>query len=184
MCAGCVDTHSYVDPKFRDADYLSIRALDKPHPIILTVHYQINGKPLERMDARLRNNIIKDLAPTRTFSNADIGQTNQAGRLEITVNNVNDNSDSSGSGKRAALGITFGLVGYEKIDKYVMTAIYMPAEGSQVTKTYNHAIYTIVGAHSAPEGMEESLSGPDAFDKVIEDMLLNFVRDLQKSGNL
>ena len=69
------------------------------------------------------------------------------------------------SGKGLGSGLTLGLAGSEVVDGYEMTAIYTPAEGYPVTKTYNHAIHTTIGLHSAPKGMEPLLLA-DAFDQV------------------
>ena len=172
---------SYVDPKFRDADYLSIKAPDSPRPVVVTAIFQTNGKPKKQLHTLVRKKVTKVLAATRIFTEAANAQTNQAGRLEITVNNVGDIGGAVGKG--VGTGLTFGLAGSAVVDGYEMTAIYTPVGGSPVTKTYKHAIHSTVGLHSAPKGMEP-VPIADAFDQVVEDMLLNFLRDLQKDGNL
>jgi hypothetical protein len=181
ICTGCTASKAYIDPKFRDADYLSIKASDSPRPVLVTATFQTNGKPNKQLHTLVRKKVTKVLAATRVFTEPANAQTNQAGRLEITVNNVANIGGAVGKG--VGTGLTLGLAGSEVVDGYEMTAIYTPTGGSPVTKTYKHAIHTTIGVHSAPEGMEPVPSA-DAFDQVVEDMLLNFLRDLQKDGNL
>ena len=65
-----------------------------------------------------------------------------------------------------------------------MTAVYTPASGDAISRTYEHSLYsTTIGNHSPPEGMEP-VPNELSFDQIMEDMLLNFLSDLQKAGVL
>ena len=181
ICTGCLSAKHYVDPTFHDANYLSIKTPDSPRPIVVIATFQVNGKPKKEADPIVFRKVTKVLAATRIFIEATNAQTNQAARLEIVVNNIAD--IGSAEGKGFGTGLTLGLAGSEIVDRYEMTAIYTPAGGLPIKKIYKHAIYSTIGAHSAPAGMEP-VSIEDAFDQVVEDMLLNFLRDLQKNGDL
>lgn len=179
--SGCLQVKCYVDPQFRSADYLSIKAPANPTPVVVTAIFQTNGKPKKQLHTVVRKQITKVLAATRVFTEATSTRTNEAGRLDVTVNNVGD--IGSAVGKGFGTGLTFGLAGSAVVDGYVMTATYSPPAGASVTKTYKHALHSTVGLHSAPKGMEP-VPMADAFDQVVEDMLLNFLRDLQKESIL
>ncbi|HEY5041459.1 MAG TPA: hypothetical protein VIK53_05595 [Verrucomicrobiae bacterium] len=181
FCTGCLSTKSYVDPTFHDANYLSIRTPASPRPVVVVAMFQVNGKPKKELNSIVFRKVTKILAATRVFIQASNAQTNQAARLEITVNNITD--IGSAEGKGFGTGFTLGLAGSEVVDRYEMTAIYTPSGGLPIKKIYKHAIFSTIGAHSAPKGMEP-VSISDAFDQVVEDMLLNFLRDLQESGSL
>src|SRR5215831_10009127 len=82
-------------------------------------------------------------------------------------------------GKGFATGLTFGLAGSEVVDGYEMSVSYTPVGGSPMCRKYKHAIHTTIGALKAPSGMQPAPLA-DAFDQVVEDMLLNFLRDFQQ----
>jgi len=181
-CAGCMAHKSYIDPQFHDADYQSIKVPDSPRPVTVAVTFLTNGSPNEAAKVPVRTQAVKVLTATRVFTERTNPQTSPAGRIEITVNNIGDTSEAMRKGWNT--GASLGLVGNEIVDGYEMTATYAPAGGSPVTRTYKHAIHHTFGAHSALEGMELLPSGDAAFERVLEDMLLNFVRDLQKDGTV
>jgi hypothetical protein len=180
VCAtGCLATKAYVDPKFRSADYLSIKAPGTPLPVTVTATFQTNGKANKHLHNVVRKKLTKVLAATRVFTEPVNTNATPAGRLDLTVNNVGNLAGAAGKG--FATGLTLGLAGSEVVDGYVMTAIYTPSGGAAVTRTYEHAIHSTIGLHSAPKGMEP-VPLAEAFDQVIEDMVLNFLRDLQRDG--
>jgi len=115
------------------------------------------------------------------FAEADATSAPQAVRLEVTVNNIGNLG--SAYGKEFATRLTLGLVGSHVIDGYEMTVVHSRPGGRQSTKKYKHAVHTIVGAQSGPKGMEP-VPRADAFDQVVEEMLLSFLRDLQTEGLL
>jgi hypothetical protein len=179
FCSGCISPKSYVDPRFRETNYADLKPLDQPHPVVLTVHFLVNGQPKQQVDSTLRSAVRPVLAKSRVFTESGDSSSADAGHLDVTVNDVGNMGASRAKG--FGTGLTLGLVGSEVVDGYVMTATYAPPNGTPITKSYNHAIHTTIGVHGAPEGMEP-MPLPAAFRKVVEDMLLNFFRDVQKAG--
>lgn len=182
LLTGCLSPKSYVDPKFRDATYLSLKPQEKAIPVTVEASFQLNGKEVKRQNQQVRSRVNKVLFNSRVFCEPDVEQRAAAGRLKIVVNDRGN--IGSAVGKGMVTGFTFGLVGAKVVDSYAMTAEYTPANGKPlVSKTYEHAIHSTVGVHSAPAGLEP-VAMEVAFDQIIEDMLLNFLRDLQKENLL
>ena len=67
-------------------------------------------------------------------------------------------------------------------DYYDFTIEYQNG-GTSKSFAYKHAIHTTVGNSPAPIPVEPVPLG-DAFGKVVEDIILNFVREMQQSGEL
>ena len=181
LCSGCLAPTSYVDPQFRRASYQSLRNIERPHRVTVGVEFQVNGKREKEQENIVRRKVVRVLGATRMFAEADTASASEAGRLDVTVNNFG--SVGSAFGKEFATRMTFGLVGSHVIDDYEMTVIYSRPGGPAKTKKYKHAVHTIVGAESKPKGMEP-VPRADAFDQVVEEMLLSFLRDLQSEGQL
>ena len=177
---GCLSIKSYVDPKFRDATYQSVRTPETPTPAVVTCEFQMNGKHGHKnQDALVRRKAMRVLTSTKVFSEVEASAGASVGQLQIRINNVGDIGGAVGKG--FATGLTFGLAGSEVVDGYEMTVIYTPAGGSPTTKVYKHAIHSTIGAHAPPPGMQP-VPLADAFDQVVEEMLLNCLRDFQRDG--
>lgn len=181
VCSGCLAPKSYVDPQFRRASYQSIRNIESPHQVTVEVEFQINGKREKQEESIVRRKVIRVLGATRMFAEADATSVSQAGRLEVTVNNLG--SIGPTVGKEFATKLTFGLVSSHVIDDFEMTVVYSPPGGTPGTRKYKHAVHTIIGTQSGPKGMEP-VPRADAFDQVVEEMLLSYLRDLQTEGLL
>jgi hypothetical protein len=182
LCSGCLSVKFYVDPQFRDATYKSVKYADNPKPVRITTEFQTNGsRGGEQQQTMLHSKVMRVLTVTRVFAEPDAASPAQAGQLQFTVNNVGDIGAAIGKG--IGTGLTFGLAGSHVVDGYVMTVTYTPPGMQPISRQYKHAIHSTIGVHSAPEGMQPVPIG-DAFDQVIEDMLLNFLRDLQKEGSV
>lgn len=78
-------------------------------------------------------------------------------------------------------GLTFGLVGSHVTDNYEMTVRL--TQGEIVTKRYQHAILSTVGNASGPPGMT-SVNFATAVNQVIDDLVLNSLKDFQAGGLL
>jgi hypothetical protein len=182
ICTGCINAKTYVDPQFRKATYQDIKRSDQLLPVTIAVEFQVNGKPgSKQQNVIVSRKVLRVLAATKVFVEANSTNTMHAGNLKITVNDFGDMGAAVGKG--FATGLTLGLAGSEVVDNYEMTIVYRPANGESISKQYRHAIHTTIGAHSAPAGME-AVPPTDAFDQVVEEMLLNFIQGLQKEGKL
>ena len=79
--------------------------------------------------------------------------------------------------------LSFGLVGSTVTDYYEMKVL-IHMNGKVITKDgIKHALHTRIGMGSTPEGVEV-LPAQTAFERAVEQMLLNAIRELQQSGEL
>jgi hypothetical protein len=181
LTSGCFSPKAYLDPQFRRATLIDVKPSDSPKPVVVEASFQVNGKNKPGVDKYVLSRVMKVLRTAKVFAEDNTNQQVKASHLKIIVNNIGDLGAAAGKG--VATGLTFGLAGSEVVDNYEMTAVYTPAGGIPITKIYKHAIHSTIGAHSAPPGMEP-VPRELAFDQVMEDMLLNFLNDLQKEGAL
>jgi hypothetical protein len=108
------------------------------------------------------------------------GKGTADGEISFVVNNVANVGDAAAKG--FGTGLTFGLVGSHVTDGYEMTVRLTQGDAVDVRK-YQHAIYTTVGNASGPPGVP-AVSFATAFNQVIDDLVLNYIRDMQVAGRL
>jgi hypothetical protein len=80
-------------------------------------------------------------------------------------------------------GLTSGLTGSQGAIVYSFTATYQPPGKEAVKKTYPHAVHIVKGTNPAL-GDSMPMTASHAVDSVVEQVVLNFLRDLQKDGKL
>lgn len=180
MCVsvtGCLSTKSYVDPEFRKAAYSDIGKVATKYKGNIDVEFQRNGKHLSKVDKELRTHVEKVFRATGV-----VELTTEPVELKIKViaNNIADLDEARRKG--FATGLTFGAAGTTVTDYYDFT-IECQNGGTNKSFTYKHAIHTTVGNSPAPIPVEPLPLG-EAFGKVVEDIILNFVREMQQSGEL
>ena len=181
VTSGCLSTKAYVDPQFRRAAFADVKPSDNPKPVVVEASFQVNGKDKPSVNKFVLSRVMKVLRAAKVFAEGNTTQQAKASHLKIVVNNFGDLGAAAGKG--VGTGLTFGLAGSEVVDNYEMTVVYTPVAGSPITKTYKHALHTTIGVHSAPPNLEP-VPRELAFDQVMQDMLLNFLSDLQKEGAL
>jgi hypothetical protein len=81
-------------------------------------------------------------------------------------------------------GLTFGAIGARTADTFVFTALYTPAGGEPVRKEYRRAVYGVIGNRAGPKGAPALSSFDEALDRVIEDVVLTLLRDLDAEAGL
>ncbi len=173
--SGCVSSRSYVDPQYRKAGYDAIARLDPPIPVALDVKFLRNGALAPEGDPALRANAERTLRATGAFVPAADAAT-ASRTISIVANNI---SDSSAAGwKGFGTGLTFGLAGSTIEDGYEFTCTYRDATGHGISKVYKDVIYTALGDDRPPAG-QPTTTANDAFAHVVEDAVLNFVKDLE-----
>jgi len=181
--SGCFAvTRSYVDPGLPKASYSDLRPRADPQPLYLTVEFLTHEKPNPQGSALVFEKARKILLASRLFSSVASAAGERSDHLAIVMQNVGDTAEA---GRRGAVtGLTFGLAGSLVTDGYVVTATYTRVgKESQFRKDYVHAIHSSVGLQKGPEGLPP-MSLSEAFDKVVEDLVLNVLRDLQQGGYL
>ena len=174
---GCLSTKSYVDPQFRKATYSDIGKVATKYKGNIDVEFQRNGEHLSNVDKELRTHVEKVFRTTGV-----VEPTTEPAELKIKViaNNIADMGEARSKG--FATGLTFGAAGSTVTDYYDFT-IECRNGGTNKSFAYKHAIHTTVGNSPAPIPVEPLPLG-ESFGKVVEDIILNFVREMQQSGEL
>lgn len=175
---GCISPRSFVDPSVPKVAYEDLRKRSEPLRLKVAVEFQRNGTHLPRADAALRDHAERTLRATGLVQPVE---AQEVGDISITVNNLGDVGQAAAKG--FGTGLTFGLVGSTVMDAYEMTVV-MTVNGRQIRRSaVKHALYTAIGNTTLPEGVETVPPGV-AFGKVVEQLLLRTLRDMQRSGEL
>ena len=111
----------------------------------------------------------------------ETGKPENLDRLQIVLNNTTDMSDAVGKGIKT--GLTFGAAGSMVTDYYTFTATFTPLGKPPVQKVYRHALHTTIGNAEGPKGLTP-LAMQEAFDKTLEELVLNLLLDLQEEEQL
>lgn len=174
---GCISPKSYVDPQYHKASYETIQRLQQPIPVKVNVEFQRNENHLPKADNSLRTSVEQVLRASGVFApNLDSKKT-----ISITANNFGDLGAAVTKG--IGTGLTFGAIGSMVSDNYDFSCSFISEDGKQENAKYKHVIYTTIGNKKGPEGLTPTLPA-DAFNKVVEDVVLNFVKDLQDKGSI
>ncbi|MES2682475.1 MAG: hypothetical protein V4650_03070 [Pseudomonadota bacterium] len=163
---------SYADPNFHRTDYKDVVTSSAPMPVRVEVQFQRDGKPREQSAGVLRTHVERTLIASGAFA-PDLNATSL---LRVVVNNVTDRATARKVG--VVTGLSFGLSGGIVTDEYQFNIVYTDAEGSKKDGFYRHAMHTAVGDVPLPQGFAP-LKPADAFSKIVEDAVLNFVQQYQ-----
>ena len=176
MLSGCITPHAYVDPSYHKATYENIQRPATPAPVKVDVQFQRNGKPLPAVDKELRGHVERSLRATGVFvPNQDANAT-----LSVVGNNIADLAAARAKGFKT--GLTFGGSGTMVDDNYEFSCSYSNSSGAKHEANYQHAIHTALGhTNDRPAGLTPTTLA-DAFSHVVEDVMLNCVKDLQDAN--
>ena len=178
VLGGCVSSKSYVDPKYSGIDYLAIKGVEKQYQAKIDVEFQRNGEHLPAVDAELLSNVERIFrASGVVVPSSDNGDL----YIKVTCNNIADLAAARAKG--FGTGLTFGAAGSAVTDFYQVT-IEFTLEGEAVEKEYDHAIHTTIGNKAPPVKDVEPTSLGNAFSGVVEDVILQFIKEMQDSNVL
>jgi hypothetical protein len=179
---GCLSVKSYVDPQLPRVAYTDLLVRRDPRPVALTVAFLRNGQPADAGVAPTSAAVRAVVDKSKLFPAVLDKAGDDVDRLEIVLDNVADMGGAAGKG--ALTGLTFGAAGSMVTDGYVFTATFRPIGKPAVTKVYRHALHSTVGNAEGPPGLVAEESTQAAFDKVVEGLVLNLLRDLQREEQL
>jgi len=176
---GC--TSSYVDPVYKDVTMADLKAPQQRYRIRLTTEFQTNGSPNSYANRLFRQRVEEALNKTGVVQIVADNDSGPAAGMHLVMNNVGNLGDAAAKG--FGTGLTFGLVGSLVTDGYEFLASYTPTGGSAISRNYKHAIHTTIGNAEGPSDLPP-LSVDAAFERVVSDLVMVFVRDLQQQGLL
>lgn len=173
---GC--SQAYVDPSYGKVAYENLNRRDVPAQWQITVEFQRNGVAFPRGDELLRKNVERVV---RASGVAVPAVDAAAPELRVVVNNIADINKAMAKGFGS--GLTLGLAGSLVTDYYEMEIVL--TDGGKVFRKsgYKHAIHTTVGNSSGPPGVVASASLSEAFNTVVEELMLNALKDIENEYN-
>lgn len=175
LLAGCLMPRSYVDPAFSDISYSDITRRAEPYRLVITTEFQRNGEHFPKGDKMLQNHVERIV---RATSFAIPVAENAAGTLHVVINNFGHKGEAAAKG--FGTGLTLGLVGSTITDYYEMQADFTLQGQAIRVESYQHAIHSTIGNKSGPPGLEPK-TVMEAFDDVIEDLILRLIDDIEAS---
>jgi len=178
LLSGCISPRSFVDPTYSTTKYEDIKKQSEPLKLKVSVEFEREGEPYPKADSTLRDNVERVLRASGLIIPTP---DSASGEIKVVINNYGDRGAAAAKG--FGTGLTFGLVGNTVIDFYEMD-ITITQNGKVIKRSgIKHAIHTMIGNTSAPDGVE-LLPPPTAFSRVVEQMLLNGLKDMQQHGEL
>jgi hypothetical protein len=171
--SGCIIPKGYIDPTFRTATYKDVAPAAQPVPVRVEYVFKVNDKPAKRATEILQKKAERVLESTKVL------QPDPAAKATLTIELTNYADMGQAFSKGFATGFTFGLVGSHVVDRYTMTLKYTAADAQSFSHSYDHALHSTIGLKSAPEGMTP-VSYADAFDQIVEDLVLRYLVDFEQ----
>lgn len=186
VLTGCISSKMYLDPSFPKVAYEDLKKKNEPLHLSLVIEFQRNGEPHPKGDASYRDafmSVLRDMAERILRGSGVITPVADAsqGEVKIVVNSIVDIGDQVVKGRLT--GRTLGLIGTTVTSAYELS-IFITATGKTISRTaIKHALYTTAGITNVPPDIEFVPEGV-AFEKVLEQMLLRALKDMQQSGEL
>ena len=176
VLSGCISPKSYVDPSYSTANYEDIVPSLKNYHAEIIVEFQRDGEPFERANKEVKEQVDRAFRATGIII-PDVEATTVT--LTVVINNV---PEDGAAGKGFATGLTFGAVGTLVTDFYEVSILYNEPSKLGITKHYKHALHTTIGNKAAPFEGVEATSAAGAFATIVEQVILNYVTDMQHEG--
>jgi hypothetical protein len=183
--AGCstprFSTSYYIDPKPPRASYDELVAPANPQPVYLVFDMYSAEGSFPEATRKIGPKIVRILNQSGQFSSvANVGSENIA-RIQISMREtaVVTGHDT----KTLPAGLTSGLDGSRGAIVYSFTAYYQPPGKAALKKVYPHAVHIVEGSSPAL-GDALPMTGSHAVDVMVEQVVLNFLRDLKKERQL
>jgi hypothetical protein len=178
VVTGCISSKSYVDPKYGDLNYSHIKKPVEVKPANIEIEFQRNGKVFPKAEKLLRADVEKVLVAsgvvTPSTDSAPI-------KIKVVCNNIADIKGAMSKGFGA--GLTFGAKGTAVTDFYQVT-IQLTQGDKVIEKQYDHALHTTIGNKEAPVKNVAPQKLNDGFSSVIEDVILEFIKEMQAQNIL
>jgi hypothetical protein len=185
LIAGC-STQSfyanyYADPRPRKTRYEDLKPVANPQPVYLVFDMYSAEGSFPEATAKLGPKVARVLQRSGLFSSvSSVGSENIA-RIQLSMR---ETAVLSGHETRTLPeGLTSGLVGSKGAIVYSFTAYYQLPGKEGLKKVYPHAVHIVEGTNPAL-GDSMPMTATHAVDSVVEQVVLNFLRDLQTADKL
>lgn len=165
----------YADPRYHRASYETVRQLATPMLLRVSVYSQGDGVPLPTMDGELRMYVERTLRASRVFTPTK--NSNVPVELTVVANKITDPVATQAKG--FGIGSTDAAAGPTIDEYYEFNFTYICINNQQpVQAAYLHAIHVPTAS-----GVDAATLGK-SFGRVVEDVVLNFIKDLEDKKQL
>lgn len=171
----------YLDPRPPRTSYSDLASPTNPQPVYLVFDMYSAQGSFPEATQKIGPKIVHVLKSSGLFSSvAGVGSENIA-RIQMSMRETAVLTGQET--KTLPKGLTSGLTGSRGAIVYSFTAHYQAPGGQAVKKVYPHAIHIVEG--SSPQlGDALPMTGAHAVDTMVEQVVLNFLRDLQTERKL
>ena len=170
-----------LDPRPPHAEYTDLKPVANRQPVLLSFDMRTAAGPFPEGTARFAPKVANVLEHSDLFSSvAKVGSESMP-RIQIALTEMA--AASGAEVKTLPAGLTAGLEGSEAAVIYMFAASYQAAGKDPVKKVYHHAIHVLNSKVFPPAGTQ-AMSGSQAADAMVEQLTLNFLREIQSEGKL
>lgn len=176
---GCTSPKkSFLGASFPRVAYRDIAARNVPLRLKLSVEFQRNGKHFPEGDIPLKdysNVILRDTGVVIPVIDRAEGE------IRVVLNNIADSGTVAS--EAAHTRYPLWVIGKTITDAYELSMFITTKEGTISRTGIKQAVHTAIGNMSIPEGVP-TFPQKQAFGKVLEQMILQALVEMQQSGEL
>lgn len=181
LMTGCMGIVSRVDPSFPRVTYAALSAAAKNDVAVgVIVEFHRSGVAVPEVTSQTREAVLEILRKTQLFALVSSGVANTNAQIEVMIDNTKGETHGSGY----VTGATLGAIGTDTVDPYTFVATYRTPGSDPITRQYEHRLYSKIGGARAANNSSEWTSIRQAYDKIVEELILRFLKDLQTQGVL
>lgn len=150
--------------------------ISNPKPVQLLFQFQTKGTTNARATKLLRKKVTEAVQASGLFTLVSDSPTDGGAVLSVTINAV---PGDGAAAKGFMTGLTFGLKGAVVSDNYLCTVDYIGGpDGTKITKTLQHAIYSTIGLTEPPPHSDKAVSGEEAIFTIVRQVISHSLNNL------
>jgi hypothetical protein len=176
---GCATpSKSFLGGSFPVISYEDIKKPNRPLRLNLAVEFQRNGEPFSKGDVPLKDYASQILRESGVINPVE---DQEEGEVKVVLNNVADRSTVAA--EQAGARHPLWMIGTTITDAYELS-MFITMQGKTISRTgIKHAVHTALGNINIPDYIK-TFPHDQAFGKVLKQMILRALQDMQKSGEL
>lgn len=184
LLTGCqrLATSYVLDPKPSQARFDDLKAVPNPQPVLLTFDMRTAAGPFAEGTEKFAPKIARVLERSGLFSSVPQVGSESMSRIQIVLTDMA--AVPAADARAMPAGLTSGLPGSEGAVLYLFTATFQPAGKEPVKKVYHHAIHVLNSKTVFPPAGTVPMTAGQATGAMVEQLTLNFLKELQGEGKL
>lgn len=180
LSACSTDVYYFADAGHNDVYYGEIARQQAVMTLRVDATFYDNGKLRPDAEPALLAEVYRVLGKLGVVTVSTDPNTPAVLSIEVR----DQHGDDEGGTQMFLSGATMGQVSAQaKTDRYEFTITYRTASGAERFGRYRHSIWATAGAHPPKPSDRGPYSAEDAISVVIEDVLLQFFKDLQGTSD-